>query len=142
VRDVLDGKSIQGIIAAEPEMTVQAAAALMLAAGVGSLLVMEGARHVGIITERDMVCMVRDARDATRHVVREVMRRDVYCCSDDLTVDEVAEIMRVRRVRHMPVIDANENVVGIVSLGDINAHRVGQCEVTLSHLEHYIYRRA
>lgn len=142
VRDVLAGKAIHGVVSAAPEMTVQKAADLMLSAGVGSLLVMEGARHVGIITERDMVRLVRDAGDPTRHTVRQVMNPDVFCCGDDVSVDEVAELMRVRRVRHMPVIDANEEVVGMVSIGDINAHRVGQCEVILNHLEHYVYRRS
>lgn len=142
VCDVLKRKAIKGVVTAAPTMTVRDAADLMLSAGVGSLLVMEGPRLLGIITERDVVRMVRDADDAAARLVHQVMRRDVYSCSDDVSVDEAAELMRVHRVRHMPVFDANEHVVGVVSLGDINAHRVGQCEVVLSNLEHYVYRRA
>lgn len=142
VCDVLERKAIKGVVSADPHMTVRDAAALMLSAGVGSLLVMEGPRHVGIITERDMVRVVRDAGDAATQLVKHAMNRDVYCCGDDVSVDEVAELMRVRRVRHMPVVDANENMLGVVSIGDINAHRVGQCEVILNSLEHYVYRRA
>lgn len=142
VCDVLERKAIKGIVSAEPSMTVRDAAALMLSAGVGSLLVMEGLRIVGIITERDMVRIVRDANAAATQPVQQAMNRDVYCCGDDVSVDEVAELMRVRRIRHMPVVDASESVVGLVSLGDINAHRVGQCEVVLNNLEHYVYRRA
>lgn len=142
VCDVLERKAIKGIVSAEPQMTVRDAAALMLSAGVGSLLVMEGPKLVGILTERDVVRSVRDADDAAAKVVQEAMSRDVYCCSDDVSVDEVAELMRVRRVRHMPVVNANEDIVGVVSLGDINAHRVGQCEIVLNNLENYVYRRA
>lgn len=142
VCDVLQRKAIKGVVSADPTMTVRDAAALMLSAGVGSLLVLEGPRLVGIITERDVVRIVRDADDAAMRLVHQVMSRDVFSCGDDVSVDEVAELMRVRRVRHMPVVDANENVLGVVSLGDINAHRVGQCEVVLNHLEHYVYRRA
>lgn len=142
VCDVLSRKSIQGVVATDPRVTVRDAAALMLSAGVGSLLVMEGRKLVGILTERDVVCMVRDSADPARQLVQQAMNRDVYCCSDDVSVDEVAELMRVRRVRHMPVVDANETIVGVVSIGDINAHRVGQCEVVLNHLENYVYRRA
>ena len=142
VCDVLERKAIKGVVSADPQMTVRDAAALMLSAGVGSLLVMEGPRHVGIITERDMARVVRDANDPATQLVKHAMNQDVYCCGDDVSVDEVAELMRVRRIRHMPVVDANENIVGVVSIGDINAHRVGQCEVILNGLEHYVYRRA
>ena len=86
--------------------------------------------------------IVRDADDAAKRLVHHVMSRDVFSCGDDVLVDEVAELMRVLRARHMPVVDANDNVIGVVSLGDINAHRVGECEVVLNHLEQYVYRRA
>lgn len=142
VCDVLQRKAIKGVVSAQHTMTIRDAAALMLSAGVGSLLVMDGPRLEGIITERDVVRSVRDADDAAVQLVHHVMNRDVFSCGDDVSADEVAELMRVRRVRHMPVVDANENVVGVVSLGDINAHRVGQCELVLNHLENYVYRRA
>ncbi len=142
VCDVLQRKAMRGIESTDPRKSLRDAAAQMLSAGVGSLLVMEGKKLTGILTERDIVRMVRDADDAAARLVHQAMNRDVYCCSDDVSVDEVAELMRVRRVRHMPVVDANENIVGVVSIGDINAHRVGQCEVVLNHLEHYVYRRA
>lgn len=142
VCDVLQRKTIRGVESTDPQATLRDAAAHMLSAGVGSLLVMEGQKVTGILTERDVVRMVRDAESAASQLVHQAMNREVYCCSDDVSVDEVAELMRVRRVRHMPVVDANENIVGVVSIGDINAHRVGQCEVILNHLEHYVYRRA
>lgn len=140
--DVLQRKAIQGIKVADPRMSLRDAAAHMLSAGVGSLLVMEGKKLAGILTERDMVRMIRDSDDAAAQPVHLAMSSDVYCCRDDVSVDEVAELMRVRRVRHMPVVDAQEDVVGVVSIGDINAHRVGQCEIVLNQLEHYVYRRA
>lgn len=142
VCDVLQRKAMRGIESTDPRKSLRDAAAQMLSAGVGSLLVMEGKKLAGILTERDIVRMVRDADDAAARLVHQAMNRDVCCCSDDVSVDEVAELMRVRRVRHMPVVDANESIVGVVSIGDINAHRVGQCEVVLNNLEHYVYRRA
>lgn len=142
VCDVLQSKAIKGVVSAEPCVTVREAAALMLSAGVGSLLVMDGPKLLGIITERDMVRVVRDADDATTRLVQQVMNHDVCCCSGDVSVDEVAELMRIRHVRHMPVVDVHETIVGVISLGDVNAHRVGQCEIVLNHLEHYVYRRS
>jgi CBS domain-containing protein len=141
VRDVLCGKAIQGVIAVRPETTATAAADTMLSAGVGSLLVMDGPRLLGILTERDLVRMARDGMASQEVAVRDLMQADVLCCGDDASVDEAAELMRVHRVRHIPVLAANEHIVGVVSIGDINAHRVGQCEVTLTQLENYVYRR-
>jgi CBS domain-containing protein len=142
VCDVLQRKAIQGIESTGPRTSLRDAAAHMLSAGVGALLVIEDQKLKGIVTERDVVRMVRDADDAAAQLVHQAMNRDVCCCSDDVSVDEVAELMRVRRIRHIPVVNANEDVVGVVSIGDINAHRVGQCEVVLNHLENYVYRRA
>jgi len=86
VCDVLERKAIKGVVSAEPTMTVRDAAARMLSAGVGSLLVLEGPRLVGIITERDVVRIVRDADDAAMRLVHQVMSRDVFSCGDDVSV--------------------------------------------------------
>jgi CBS domain-containing protein len=75
VRDVLREKSLQGVIDVRPDATVRSAADLMLSAGVGSLLVMDGLRLIGILTERDMV---RTARDGSSP--QETLVRDVRCC--------------------------------------------------------------
>ncbi len=114
----------------------------MICEGVGSLLVMEGPRLVGIVTERELVRMVRAGPFSDQVRARDIMNPDVLCCGDEATADEVAELMRARRGRHVAVVDANEDIVGVVSLGDINAHRVGQCQTALGQLEHYVYRRA
>ena len=142
VRDVLREKSIQGVIAVRPDAPLSGAADLMLSAGVGSLLVMDGPRLLGMLTERDVVRTARDGSHPQETLVRDVMNPEVLCCGEDASVDEVAELMRAKRVRHLPVVGGDQHIVGVVSLGDVNAHRVGQCEVTLRQLEHYVYRRA
>ncbi len=142
VRDVLREKSIQGVIAVRPDASVSGAADLMLSAGVGSLLVMDGPRLLGMLTERDVVRTARDGSHPEETLVGEVMNPEVLCCGEGASVDEAAELMRVHRIRHIPVRTADQHIVGVVSLGDINAHRVGQCEMTLGQLEHYVHRRA
>jgi CBS domain-containing protein len=141
VRDVLCGKAIQGVIAVRPETTASVAADTMLSAEVGLLLVMDGPRLLGILTERNLVRMAREGMASRQMAVRDLMQSDVLCCGDDSSVDEAAELMRVHRIRQIPVLAANKHIVGVVSIGDINAHRVGQCEVTLTQLETYVYRR-
>jgi CBS domain-containing protein len=142
VRDVLREKSIQGVIAVRPDAPLSVAAELMLSAGVGSLLVMDGPQLLGMLTERDVVRTARDGAHPQETLVREVMTSEVLCCGEDASVDEVAELMRATRVRHLPVVGGDQHIVGVVSIGDVNAHRVGQCQVTLRQLEHYVYRRA
>lgn len=142
VRDVLRGKFIQGVITVRPEVPLSAAADLMLSVGVGSLLVMDGPHLLGMLTERDVVRTARDGLPPRDTLVRDVMTSEVLCCGEDTSVDDVAETMRTRRVRHLPVVGGDQQVVGVVSIGDVNAHRVGQCQVTLQQLEHYVYQRA
>lgn len=142
VRDVLREKSIQGVIAVRPDAPLSGASDLMLSAGVGSLLVMDGPQLLGMLTERDVVRTARDGSHPQETLVREVMSPEVLCCGDDVSVDEVAELMRAHHVRHIPVLGGDQHILGVVSIGDINAHRVGQCHVTLQQLEHYVYRRA
>ena len=142
VRDVLREKSIQGVIAVRPDAPLSGAAELMLSAGVGSLLVMDGPKLLGMLTERDVVRTARDGSHPQETLVREVMNPEVLCCGEDASVDEAAELMRAKRVRHLPVVGGDQHIVGVVSIGDVNAHRVGQCEVIRNSLEHYVYRRA
>lgn len=142
IHDVLIAKAIQGIVAAEPDMTVREAAELMLSEGVGSLLVMDGESLLGILTERDMVRVARDAGAVDNTLAQDVMNSEVLCCRDNSSADEVAACMQLWRVRHLPVLNANEDIIGVVSLGDITAHRARQCQTALSQLENYVYRRS
>jgi len=110
---------------------------------VGSVLVMDGGRLVGIFTERDVLRRVVGARLAPeRTPVGDVMTREVVCCPPDAGIDEVAELMRTRRIRHVPIVEAEGFVVGLVSIGDVNACRFSRCEMTLHQVEDYVWRRA
>jgi CBS domain-containing protein len=144
IREILrDKEDGHPLVATHPGATVLEATLLMNEHRTGSVLVMSGGRLVGIFTERDVLRrIVADRRSPEATPVREVMTDDVVCCGLDATVDEVADVMRFRRIRHVPVVDADGSVVGLVSIGDINAHRVCNCEVALHQVEDYIHRRA
>jgi CBS domain-containing protein len=110
---------------------------------VGSVLVMDGGRLVGIFTERDVLRRVVGARRAPeRTAVGEVMTSDVVSCPPEAPIDDVAELMRSRRIRHVPIVDAEGFVLGLVSIGDVNACRFSRCEMTLHQVEDYVWRRA
>ena len=102
-----------------PDDTLQDAAAMMAEQDVGALPVCDGSRLQGMITDRDIaVRAVANGRDADTPV-REVMSEDVIWCSEDDGTQDVLERMGERQIRRIPVVDANRNLVGIVSLGDL-----------------------
>jgi CBS domain-containing protein len=142
--------TISDLLAAKPRRLIGTSAAtsvrqatwLMNDHAIGSLLVIAGDRLEGIFTERDVLRrVVAEGRSPDVTSVGEVMTRDVICCSPGDAVEEVADVMRSRRVRHVPVVDAGNRVVGLVSIGDVNAHRFAACATELVQVRDYILGR-
>ncbi|MDV3257640.1 MAG: CBS domain-containing protein [Sphingomonas sp.] len=101
------------------DQTAREAASFMLRADAGSIPVCDGQRVIGMITDRDIAVRgVAEGRDPSTPV-SELMSKDIICARADDDVDEVARRMSDEQVRRLPVIDAEENLVGIVSLGDL-----------------------
>jgi CBS domain-containing protein len=110
-----------------PDQPVQQAASFMLSADAGSIPVTDGDRLIGMITDRDIA--VRGV--ATGHgpdtPVRELMTDDVICVRDDDDVDDAATKMSEAQVRRLPVIDDDQRLCGIVSLGDLSRDADEDC---------------
>ena len=102
-----------------PDQTVQQAASFMLNADAGSIPVTEGERLIGMITDRDIAVRGIAKGYGPDTPVRELMTNDVICARDDENVEEVATKMSEAQVRRLPVIDADDRLCGIVSLGDL-----------------------
>ena len=103
-----------------PEETVQQAARLMGEADAGAIPVGENDRLVGMVTDRDLaVRVLGEGKDPARTKVREVMTQGTAYVFEDDDLDSVAENMRGRHVRRMPVLNRDKRLVGIVSLGDL-----------------------
>jgi CBS domain-containing protein len=101
------------------DQTAREAAAFMLRADAGSIPVCEGDRVVGIITDRDIAVRgVAEGRGPDTPV-SELMSDGIICAHEDEDVDTVAQRMSEEQVRRMPVVDAEERLIGIVSLGDL-----------------------
>lgn len=103
-----------------PQDTVVQAAQAMAELNVGTIPVCEADRVVGIVTDRDIVlrAVAKDqAPGSTR--LEQVMSRDVQCAQADDAVDQVLTEMARRQIRRMPVVDANQRLVGILALGDL-----------------------
>ena len=127
-----------------PEATVLQAAKLMNERHIGSLLVMAGEDLVGIFTERDVMRrVVAKQRDPATTKLASVMTKQVACASPRTSCDEVRQVMRDKRIRHMPVVDDETmDVIGMISIGDLNAHDTNSQEVTIQYLHEYIYGRS
>ena len=107
---------------------------------IGSLLVLEGERIVGILSERDILTRVVVEEKPPRAVkVREAMTTDVVVVGPDTSLEEASAVMRTRRVRHLPVCDADGRLLGLISIGDLNARHASDQEITIRHLHEYLY---
>lgn len=139
VSDILAVKGRQ-MITISPEATVFDAAVLMTDRRVGSLLVVEDGRLVGMLTERDFLTnVVTEQRDAHTMLVCELMERDVVCCRPYTDMEEAKSVMKNRRVRHLPVMNDEDELVGLISIGDLNAYHTDAQERTIYQLQEYIH---
>jgi len=142
VRDLLAAKP-RRVIATAASASVREATRLMNEHAIGSLLVVSDGRLAGIFTERDVLRrVVAEGRSPDSTAVGDVMTREVVCCSPADVIEEVAGVMRQRRIRHLPVLDDGDRLVGLVSIGDINAHRFAACATELVQVRDYILGRS
>ena len=137
VQDILNHKG-GDVFAVRPDDTVFDAVKLMAEKGVGSALVMDGEKLVGIVTERDYARkIILDDKSSKKTLVSEVMTKKVLCVSPDRTIDECMALMTDKRSRHLPVVD-HKKVVGVVSIGDLVKAVISEQQVLIDQLQHYI----
>ncbi len=135
------GHKGDAVLAISPTATVRDALTLMATREVGALLVMEGSKLTGIISERDyarkVVLMGRTSKDTK---VGEIMSTGVTTVRPEQTVTDCMELMTDRRIRHLPVVDGDK-VVGVVSIGDVVKAVISNQASMIEHLEGYIGQR-
>lgn len=143
VTDILNQKQGHRLQWTHPGETVLAATQKMNDHGIGALLVIdESGALVGIFTERDVLRRVVAAELPPAAVqVSEVMTCEVACCRPDTSIDDARNIFRQHRIRHLPVVDEDGSVLGLISIGDLNAHHTNHQEVTIHYLNEYMYGR-
>ncbi len=137
VSDILKTKG-STVVSLAADVRVRDAAAKLAQHGIGAVLVMNGARVLGILSERDIVRRLADEGanilDAT---VDTVMTRAIISCGMADTVDQVMEAMTARRIRHLPVIEAGR-IVGIISIGDVVKSVIDEARHEAEDLKRYI----
>jgi CBS domain-containing protein len=111
------------VAATTPDTPVTAAAAIMVAANVGSAVVMQGQFLAGILTERDILRAAASGADLSASAVSDWMTPDPQSASPDTSVESAAQIMLLNGFRHLPVVDGR-TVCGVVSLRDLFSVRI------------------
>lgn len=137
VQHLLDSKGNE-VISIDPDRSVLDAIKRMAEVGIGSLVVLDGDRLAGILSERDYarkVILKGRASDSTP--VADIMTTEVVTTTPAATIDECMQLMTDRKFRHLPVID-DGRVVGIISIGDLVQAIIADQKAEIEQLEHYI----
>jgi CBS domain-containing protein len=141
VQEILTKKGQEVLSIGSRENSLDAAL-LMNRHKVGSLLVMEHQTVVGIITERDLLQRVlAERKDPEQTSVEDVMTAEVLCCQPHTSIEEARSVMMNRRVRHLPVVDEEGRLHGVISIGDLNAYEAHSQELTIHVMTEYIHGR-
>ncbi len=137
VRDVLQAKGTD-IWSIAPKATVYEVLKIMADKNIGALLVVVGEELVGIFSERDYARkVILRGKSSRETLVEELMTRDVYVVNPDDTIEKCMALMSAAYCRHLPVLEDNQ-LVGVLSIGDIVNAIIGEQNIKIQDLEKYI----
>jgi len=138
VRDILAEKG-SNVLSIGEEATALDAALLMNEHKIGGLPVLRDGSVVGMFTERDLLQrVVAERRDAAEVFVGQIMTRRITVAGPETTIDEARGLMMTKRIRHLPIVDKDRKPLGLISIGDLNAHQLIDQEKTVDALREYL----
>lgn len=139
INQILEAKGNQ-VYVTTPETCVIDAVKEMAKKKCGALIVLQGNNIKGVITEQDFTRRVLlNDLDTDKTKVGEVMSLEVAVIEPQKTVTEGMAIMTEQRIRHLPVVDSNHNLIGIISIGDLVKEVIAEQEALIGQLEQYIH---
>lgn len=140
INDVITAKALQTVITVPPTASVRDLVALLAEHNVGALVVSSDGRNVeGIVSERDIVRQLGRDPAVLDAVVSSIMTGDVHTCEPDAKLDDLMSLMTEQRIRHVPVV-AEGALTGIISIGDVVKHKIGQLEFERDQLDSYVHQ--
>ncbi len=126
------------IWSAHPDDSVFNAIKVMDEKGAGALVVLLDGKLIGIVSERDCARkVILKKLPAEETKIKDIMTRDVFYTHPAQTVDECLAVMTERRIRHLPVLDNNQ-ILGVISLGDLVKEVIAEQQFKIENLEHSI----
>ena len=140
ISDVLGSKAVKNVITIGPDAGVRELLATLSEHNIGAVVVSDdGATLAGIVSERDVVRHLHSDGTVINNVVSAIMTPVVETCTPDDDLDEVMQVMTERRFRHIPVV-ADDQLVGIVSIGDMVKHKIDQLQFERDQLDSYVHQ--
>jgi CBS domain-containing protein len=122
VKDVMH----KGATCVEPSTPLREIAKRMRDTDVGAIPVKADGQLVGIVTDRDITCRaLGDSGNVAKLTAKDVMTRDVVCCSPEDDIQVAIDVMEAKQIRRLPVTDSHKTMIGMLSLGDIS-HKVSK----------------
>ncbi len=138
VKAILNEKGNE-VVTLSPSATVAEVASVLHKRHIGAVVVVDDSRRiVGIIAERDIVGAIAEhGASCLDRSIADVMWSNVYRCTEDMTVDNLMQLMSARRARHLPV-ERDGRLVGIISIGDVVKAHIRAIENEAEHIKAYI----
>ncbi len=137
VRQILDAKG-HDVATIGPDATVYNAIKKLADENIGSLVVMDDGKIVGIVTERDYARnVILKGKKSPTTLVRDIMSTRVVSVGLEHSVEECMAVMTDKAIRHLPVLES-KRLVGMVSIGDLVKSIIGDQKFIIEQLEHYI----
>jgi CBS domain-containing protein len=137
VKDILALKG-QSVWSVAPDASVYDAMKLMAEKGIGALMVIQGEKLIGIISERDYARkVILQGRASRTTQVKEIMTSHVLYAQPEQNIEECMAVMTDKRVRHLPVYDEGR-LVGVISIGDLVKSIITEQKFMIEQLEKYI----
>ncbi|WP_122818227.1 CBS domain-containing protein [Nocardioides pantholopis] len=140
IEDVLHAKAATEVVTVGPETGVRELLAVLAERNIGAVVVSSPADAIaGIVSERDVVRRLHLDGTVLNNTVGAIMTSSVETCAPRDDLDAVLQTMTERRVRHLPVVDGG-GLVGIVSIGDLVKHKIGQLQFERDQLDSYLHQ--
>jgi CBS domain-containing protein len=137
VREILAAKG-GDVWSISPDATVFDALKEMADNDVGALVVLDGEKVAGVLSERDYARkVILHGRSSKDLQVKEIMSSKVYFVNPEQNIEDCMALFTNKRVRHLPVMESNK-LTGIISIGDVVKATIAEHEYTIKHLENYI----
>lgn len=138
LKQLLEGRP-RAPLSVSPDDSVFSALELMAKHDIGAVLVMHDNHLAGIFSERDYARkIILLGKSSKETKVREIMTEKVLYARPDQTITQAMALMTEKRIRHLPVLDGNQKITGMISIGDVVKETISEQAFLIQQLEQYI----